>query len=86
MVRVQPKASRLFLSASADFNGKLKATAFGKSFRKNFLLNPDNNINQPLYNMKGREVLAGKKVEAASLPAGITAYQAALLKHYGAAK
>lgn len=64
------------------FNGRLNGTAFGKSFWKNFLLNPDNKINTPLYGMKGREVLAGKKVDASSLPAGITAYQEALQKHH----
>lgn len=68
------------------FNGKLKGTAFGKSFWKNFMLDPDNNINKPLYGMKGREVLAGKDVNRPSLPAGINAYQEALSKYYGAAK
>ena len=72
--------------AYAYFNGKLKGTAFGKSFWKSFLLNPDNNINKPVYGMKGREVLAGKKVATASLPPGITAYQEALQKYNGANK
>lgn len=72
--------------AYAYFNGKLKGTAFGKSFWKNFLLNPDNKINKPLYGMKGREVLAGKKVAAATIPADILAYQEALQKYYGATK
>jgi lipid-binding SYLF domain-containing protein len=67
--------------AYAYFNGKLKGTAFGKSFWKNFFLNPDNNINKPLYGMKGREVLAGKEVNTASLPGGINAYQEALTKY-----
>jgi SH3 domain-containing YSC84-like protein 1 len=70
--------------AYAYFNGKLAGTSFGKSFWKSFGLNPDNNINKPLYGMKGREVLAGKKVETASLPAGIAAYQEALQKYYSA--
>ena len=70
--------------AYAYFNGKLAGTSFGKSFWKSFGLNPDNNINKPLYGMKGREVLAGKKVDTASLPAGIAAYQEALQKYYGA--
>jgi lipid-binding SYLF domain-containing protein len=72
--------------AYAYFNGKLKGTAFGKSFWKSFLLNPDNNINTPLYGMKGREVLAGKKVDRASLPAGINVYQEVLQKYYWATK
>jgi lipid-binding SYLF domain-containing protein len=68
--------------AYAYYNGKLKGTTFGKSFWKKFMLDPDNNINTPLYGMKGRELLAGKKVETASLPAGIVAYQEALQKHW----
>jgi hypothetical protein len=72
--------------AYAYFNGRLKGTAFGKSFWKNFMLNPDNNINKPLYGMKGREVLVGRKVDTASLPAGIQAYKEALQKYYGQTK
>lgn len=70
--------------AYAYYNGKLKGTAFGKSSWKNFGLNPDNKVNKPLYGLKGREVLAGKKVETGSLPAGIPAYQEALRKYFGA--
>jgi lipid-binding SYLF domain-containing protein len=70
--------------AYAYYNGSLKGVDFGKSFWKSFGLNPDNKINKPLYGMKGREVLAGKKVETGSLPAGISAFQEALQKHYGA--
>jgi hypothetical protein len=68
--------------AYAYYNGKLNGTAFGKSFWKKFLLDPDNKINKPLYGMKGREVLAGQKVDPATLPSGISAYQEALTKHY----
>ena len=68
------------------YNGNLKGADFGKSFWKKFALNPDNKINKPLYGMKGREVLAGRKVDTASLPAGIPAYQEALQKYYGATK
>lgn len=70
----------------AYYNGRLKGASFGKSFWKGFALNPDNKINKPLYRMKGREVLAGKTIDAATLPAGIPAYQAALQKHYGATR
>ncbi|HLL77738.1 MAG TPA: lipid-binding SYLF domain-containing protein [Pyrinomonadaceae bacterium] len=70
--------------AYAYYNGRLKGIEFKKGFMKNFGLNPDNNINKPLYGMKGREVLAGKKVDDASLPAGITAYREALTKYYAA--
>ena len=68
--------------AYAYYNGKLNGTAFGKSFWKKFLLNPDNNINKPLYGMKGREVLAGQKIDSQTLPAGISAFQEALTKYY----
>ena len=68
------------------YNGKLNGNAFGKGFFSKFLLNPDNKINTPLYGMKGREVLAGKKVDTAALPAGILAFQEALQKYYGATK
>jgi lipid-binding SYLF domain-containing protein len=72
--------------AYAYYNGRLRGTEFSKSFWKSFSLNPDNKINTPLYGMKGREVLAGKKVEAAALPAGIPAYQEALQKYFRANK
>jgi lipid-binding SYLF domain-containing protein len=42
----------------------------------------DNNINAPLYGIKGREVLAGRKIVSASLPAGISAFQEAVQKHW----
>jgi hypothetical protein len=44
-------------------------------------LNPDNNINTPVYGMKGREVLTGKKIDPANLPVGISAYQEMLQKY-----
>lgn len=72
--------------AYSYYNGRLNGNALGKGFFSNFGLNPDNNINRPLYGMKGREVLAGKKVNTASLPAGITAFQEALEKYYSATK
>lgn len=68
--------------AYAYYNGKLNGTAFGKSFWKSFALNPDNNINKPLYRMKGREVLAGNPIDPASVLAGIPAFQEALVKYY----
>lgn len=59
------------------YNGKLTGVEYGKRFG----LNPDNNINAPMYGMKGRDVLAGKKIEAASIPAGIATYRDALEKY-----
>lgn len=68
--------------AYAYYNGKLDGTAFGTSFWKKFVLNPDNNINTPMYGMKGREVLAGKKIDPGTVPAGISSFKEALEKHY----
>jgi lipid-binding SYLF domain-containing protein len=69
--------------AYAYYNGRLSGKAFGKSFWENFLLNPDNKINTPLYGMKGREVLTGAKIEnSASLPEGIPVFKEALERHY----
>lgn len=68
--------------AYAYYNGDLKGVTFGKSAWQNFALNPDNNINKPLYGAKGREVLSDKKIDSATLPAGISAYQEALQIYY----
>ncbi len=68
--------------AYSYYNGKLDGTAFGKSFWKKFALNPDNNINKPMYGIKGREVLAGKKIDPSTVPAGISAFTQALEKYY----
>ncbi|HEY3040058.1 MAG TPA: lipid-binding SYLF domain-containing protein [Pyrinomonadaceae bacterium] len=60
---------------------KLIGTNFGTTF-KQFLLNPDNNINMPMYGMKGRLVLAGNQVDASKLPDGIPAFREALQRYY----
>ena len=71
--------------AYAYYDGRLSGKAFGKSFWKKFLLDPDNNINTPLYGMKGREVLAGKKIgDASAIPPAIPTFTDALRKYYGA--
>lgn len=72
--------------AYAYFNGTLKGVTFKKSFWKNFYVNPDNNINQPLYGMKGKEVITSTKIEKTSIPVGIYAFQTALEKYYGIEK
>ena len=73
--------------AYAYYNGSLSGKAFGKSFWKSFLLNPDNKINTPLYGMKGREVLAGTKIEETdTIPAAIPVFTEALEKYYGSPK
>jgi lipid-binding SYLF domain-containing protein len=65
------------------YNGKLNGTSFGKSFWKSFALSPDNNINSPVYGVKGRAVLAGAKIDPANVLSGIPEYQATLMKYYG---
>jgi len=65
--------------AYAYYNGKLK----GIEYNSRFSLNPDNNINTPMYGVKGREILAGKEPDPATLPDGIAAYPEALKKYYG---
>jgi lipid-binding SYLF domain-containing protein len=65
--------------AYAYYNGKLT----GVDYNSRFGLNPDNNINTPMYGVKGREILAGKEPDAARLPAGIGAFREALRKYYG---
>jgi lipid-binding SYLF domain-containing protein len=69
--------------AYAYYNGKLDGKSFGTSFWKAFALNPDNNINNPVYGVKGREVLAGAKIDPANVLSGIPEYQATLVKYYG---
>jgi hypothetical protein len=64
--------------AYAYYNGKLKGT----EYNNRFTLNPDNNINTPMYGIKGREILAGKQPDPAGLPEGISAYRDALKKFY----
>ena len=68
--------------AYSYYNGILNGTTFGKSFWKSFSLNPDNNINQPVYAMKGREVLTGKQIDPAAVVTGISAYRDALTKYF----
>lgn len=68
--------------AYAYYNGRLDGKAFGSSFWKAFGLNPDNNINKPVYGVKGREVLAGKPIDPATVLPGIASFQDALIKYY----
>ncbi len=58
----------------------------GQSLRsgswKGIGLGEDNNINERLYGLKGREVLSGKAISSASIPSSISEFQKALEKHY----
>ena len=68
--------------AYAYANGRLNGKAFNSGFWKAFGLNPDNNINKPVYGIKGREVLSGKQIEAVKVLAGISSFTDALTKYY----
>ena len=61
---------------------RLSSEALKSDFWRGIGLVEDNNINAPLYGIKGREVLAGRKTIPASLPAGISAFQEAVQKHW----
>ncbi|MEK6325540.1 MAG: lipid-binding SYLF domain-containing protein [Acidobacteriota bacterium] len=64
------------------YKGILVGAGLGGGFFKSFLLNPDNNLNKPLYGVKGRDVLAGKEIDPQSVPAGINAFPQALNEYY----
>jgi lipid-binding SYLF domain-containing protein len=63
---------------------KLLGKTLEVDFNKGFAIGPNNHINQPLYHLKGPEVLAGKKIDPALLPNGISAFQEALQKYWPA--
>jgi len=63
------------------YNGRVNANNIDPDFFKDFIIDQDNNVNKPLYGAKGHEILTGKKVDQASLPAGISAFQEALQKY-----
>ena len=54
------------------------------AMNKGFAMGPDNHINQPLYHLKGPEVLAGKNVDRTAMPGGIADFQTVLQKHWPA--
>ena len=68
--------------AYAYYNGNLTGKGFSTTFWKAFALNPDNNINTPIYGVKGREVLAGANLDSTKVLQGIGVYQEALIKYY----
>jgi lipid-binding SYLF domain-containing protein len=61
---------------------KLLGKTLEAGLNKEFAIGPNNNINTPLYHMKGQDVLAGKTIDATLLPTGITAFQEALEKYW----
>lgn len=61
--------------------GKLSGLEVANNFWGASILNPDNNINNVLYRMKGRDVLAGKPINSQALPEDVSAFQRALVSY-----
>lgn len=61
--------------------GQLVGTSIKSDFFKGFIINPDNNLNKALYEMKGRDVLSGKPIGAQSIPVGISAFSETLTRY-----
>jgi len=59
------------------YNGKLN-DKIDPDFFNDFILDQDNNINTPMYGMKARQVLSAVKIDVASVPAGVFAFQESL--------
>jgi len=74
--------ANVHILAYAYYNGRLDGKSFGTSFWDSFALNPDNNINNSVYGVKGREILAGANIDPANVLTGISEYQASLIKYY----
>ncbi len=66
------------------YNGTLNGNKIDPDFFKDFILDQDNNINLPLFGVKGHEVLAGKHIDSTSVPFGISAFREALQKYWPA--
>ena len=62
-------------------SGKLNGLEIANGIWSQTVLNPDNNINNALYRMKGRDVLAGKPVNSQALPEDVSAFQRALASY-----
>ena len=62
--------------------GKLSGVEIANDIWSKLVLNPDNNINNALYRMKGRDVIARKKpINSQTLPEGVNAFQQALTRY-----
>jgi hypothetical protein len=55
-------------------DGKLKGINVEADFLDGAMLDPDNNVNNPVYGMKGREVLTGSATRTVSTGASVTAF------------
>jgi len=75
---------RAQIVAYTYYNGTLNGNKIDPDFFKDFILDQDNNINLPLFGVKGHEVLAGKHIDSTSVPFGISAFREALQKYWPA--
>jgi lipid-binding SYLF domain-containing protein len=78
------RAAYTHIIAYALAKDKLIGKMLEADIYKGFAIGPDNHINQPLYHLKGPEVLAGKKIDPALLLNGISTFQEALKKYWPA--
>jgi len=74
------------LNASLIAYVVLKDELAGRNFSggtfKGFAVGPDNNINKPLYGIKGHEVLSGRSNPATSIPTELSALREVLQNQY----
>jgi len=61
-------------------DGKLAGKTLESTLMTGFALSPDNYINQHLYHFKARQILTGSKIDRASLPNEVFAFQEMLDK------
>jgi lipid-binding SYLF domain-containing protein len=61
--------------------GQLAGVSIKSDLFKGFIINPDNNLNKALYEMKGRDVLAGKPINAQSVPMGVSTFSQTLTRY-----
>jgi hypothetical protein len=67
-------------------DGKLKGMNVESDFLSGALLDPDNNINQVVYGMKGREVLQGKSPKSLPIKSDVTAFRDILNEKFSVSK
>ncbi|HKR00057.1 MAG TPA: lipid-binding SYLF domain-containing protein [Pyrinomonadaceae bacterium] len=67
-------------------DGKLKGMDIDSDFLDGAYIDPDNNINKPIYGVKGREVLQGKDVKAPPTTPSLTAFRDILTEKFPVSK
>lgn len=67
-------------------DGKLKGMSIDSDLLDGAYIDPDNNINKPVYGMKGREILEGKAPKSSPTAPGFTAFRDILNEKFPASK